>query len=425
MLGVLSSYFTEPAYSEHYDYAKGYRLVSEASSGSVHGHLVQGNKKATNDHLLVDYNDFNAPISYSFDAGSRMWYQRLPLDKEFVDLTQGWQGISIPFTAELVTTDTKGEITHFYNDGGKNAKGHEYWLRELEAESAMTLKSGETDVLQANFQYLAATDNVKTFSNTFLWDYYYKNEPVHNQKDKNDDTYLEYKQYYNSSHDYKGYPLLAKATPYILGLPGKTYYEFDLSGKFGAENTAVSISKLRKQVITFASNEKITVGVSDDEMTGTKVTYGGNNYYFKPSYLNENLEAGSSNYAMNVDGNSYDIAETAVKVSAFRPYFTISGAGSSPARGMQRAYAKKIVFGGAEGGFGEGPETVLDGSLEIYTRGYKIYTISHMKEATTIRIVNAAGATITNYVLQPGETIETPVAVSGVYVVNKKKVFVE
>ena len=485
-LGVLSSYFTEPAYSEHYDYAKGYRLVSEASAASVHGHLVQGNKKATNDHLLVDYNDFNAPISYSFDAGSRMWYQRLPLDKEFVDLTQGWQGISIPFTAELVTTDTKGEITHFYNDGGKNAKGHEYWLRELEAESAMTLKSGETDVLQANFQYLAATDNVKTFSNTFLWDYYYKNEPVHNQKDKNDDTYLEYKQYYNSSHDYKGYPLLAKATPYILGLPGKTYYEFDLSGKFGAENTAVNIPKLGKQVITFASNEKITVGVSDDEMTGTKVTYGGNNYYFKPSYMNESLTNG--NFVMNSDGDAYvqlndgyetnpgvtyDDAEefatakaaavggklytdedgkveavswededtkyysrvsnntkneknqVTASLSAFRPYFTISGAGSSPARSMQRFFAKKIVFGGADGGFGEGPETVLDGSIEIYTRGYKIYTTSHMKEATAIRIVNAAGATITNYVLQPGETIETPVAVSGVYVVNKKKVFVE
>jgi hypothetical protein len=48
-----------------------------------------------------------------------------------------------------------------------------------------------------------------------------------------------------------------------------------------------------------------------------------------------------------------------------------------------------------------------------------------MKEATGIRIVNAAGATIANYALQPGETIETPVAVTGVYVVNKKKVFVE
>ena len=493
--GVLTSYFQEPEFNAYWDREntedrfideKVYDRVIEAPVGSIHGHLVQNNLTAIKDQLLVDYNDFNAPISYSFDAGSRMWYQRLPLDKEFVDLTQGWQGISIPFTAELVTTDTKGEITHFYNDGGKNAKGHEYWLRELEAESAMTLKSGETDVLQANFQYLAATDNVKTFSNTFLWDYYYKNEPVHNQKDKNDDTYLEYKQYYNSSHDYKGYPLLAKATPYILGLPGKTYYEFDLSGKFGAENTAVNIPKLGKQVITFASNEKITVGVSDDEMTGTKVTYGGNNYYFKPSYMNESLTNG--NFVMNSDGDAYvqlndgyetnpgvtyaDAGEFATakaaavggklytdedgkveavswedkdtkyysrvsnntkneknqvtaSLSAFRPYFTISGTGSSPARSMQRFFAKKIVFGGADGGFGEGPESVLDGSLEIYTRGYKIYTTSHMKEATTIRIVNAAGATITNYVLQPGETIETPVAVTGVYVVNKKKVFVE
>ena len=432
--GVLESYFTEPAYSDHYDQKDNYRRVTEASAGSVHGHLVQSDLTATNDHLLVDLQDFNAPISYKFDDSHLMWYQRMPNDNEFVDLMMGWQGISIPFTAELVTTDTKGEITHFFNDGGENAKGHEYWLRQL----GSTMTEISSGVLKAEFGYPSAGDFRKEYTNSFLWDYYYKNEPVHNQKDKNDDTYLRYKQYYKDPHTYKNYPLLQAATPYILGLPGRTYYEFDLSGKFDAENTAKNIEKLDKQLITFASNTGAIIGKSDGEMDGKTVRYNSTDYTFKPSYLNMELEAGKNYYILKpeFDSDGNGVADCSVfdkvpalgdatLVGAFRPYFTIPGAGSSPARGMQRFLAKRIVFGDADGGFGEGPETVLDGSLEIFTRGYNIVTISHMEEPTAIRIVNAAGATITNYVLQPGEAIETPVAVTGVYVVNKKKVFVE
>ena len=92
---------------------------------------------------------------------------------------------------------------------------------------------------------------------------------------------------------------------------------------------------------------------------------------------------------------------------------------------MRESFAKRIIFGGTDNDLRDGPETVLDGSLEIYTRGYNIVTTSHLKEATVIRIATAAGATFANYVLQPGETIETTVPNTGVYVVNKKKVFIE
>ena len=418
--GVLTSYFIEPVYADHYDNTAGYRIVSEASAASVHGHLVQSDKTAINDHLLVDKQDFNAPIAYTFDADHLMWYQRLPSDKEYVDLTQGWQGISIPFTAELVTTDTKGEITHFFSG---SAKGHEYWLRHftgIEEQDAKAI---------ATMTYPSVSDGFpvvnKTATSTFLWDYYYKNESVHNQLDKNADTYLQYRQYYNTSRSYAGYPLLTAATPYIIGLPGKTYYEFDLSGKFDAQNTAVSIPRLSKQTITFASSKGASIGVSDNEMAGKKVTYKGTDYTFKPSYMNENLDAGSNSYALDGDGKSYDkvpATGSATAVSAFRPYFVATTAGSSPSKSFR---TKKIVFGGTDNELREGPETLLDGSLEIFTRGYNIVTISHMKEATAIRIVNAAGATLKDYVLQPGETIETTVPNTGVYVVNKKKVFVE
>ena len=423
--GVLNGYFTEPIYSEHYDNSKGYRLVAEASAASVHGHLVQSNGTATNDHLLVDRQDFNAPIGYSFDADHLMWYQRIPADKDYVDLTKGWQGISIPFTAELVTTDTKGEITHFYggssesNNGTGTKKGHEYWLREYKNIET----TGEPAVAKATFNYPEANGVGKTVTNTFLWDYYYYNKDFHNQLDKNADKYEQDRQYYNNSRNYAGYSKLTAAKPYIIGFPGETYYEFDLSGKFEAQNTAVSIPRIGKQVITFASDKGTAIGVSDDETAGVTVKDNNTNYTFKTSYMNEALEESTNSYALNADGDSYDKVTETTNVSAFRPYFVAAAASGS---GSSRSFfTKRIIFGGVDNDLREGPETVLDGSLEIYTRGYNIVTTSHLKEATTIRIITAAGAIFSDYVLQPGETIETTVPNTGVYVVNKKKVFVE
>ena len=478
--GVLTSYFVDPVYESHHDNSKGYHLVSEASTGSVHGHLVQSNLEATNDHLLVDYQDFNAPIAYDFDGSHLMWYQRLPADKDYVDLTKGWQGISIPFTAELVTTDQKGEITHFYGssyesyNGTKTKRGHEYWLREYKDIE----ESGDPTVAKATFNYPSATGTGKTVTNTFLWDYYYYNQNLHNQLDRNADKYEQDRQYYKDSRDYPGYSNLAAATPYIIGFPGSTYYEFDLSGKFVAQNTAVAIPQLEKQIISFVSNTGAHIRVSDDEMVG--VNHG--DYTFKTSYMNEALSNGD--FVMNTEGSAYvkldntsagkyhtigstyddAAAFNAAKPlytdeygtepaefwankttmyykrqsatpydrneehhvtpssTAFRPYFTAAAVSGNGSRSF---FTKKIIFGGTDNDLREGPETVLDGSLEIYTRGYNIVTTSHMKEATVISIITAAGATFANYVLQPGETIETTVPNTGVYVVNKKKVFIE
>ena len=421
---VLNGYFTEPIYNDHYDNTRDYRLVTVASAASVHGHLVQSDKIATNDHLLVDKQDFNAPIAYNFDADHLMWYQRIPADEEYVDLTKGWQGISIPFTAELVTTNQKGEITHFYGgsyesyNDTKTKRGHEYWLREYK-----NIKEENTDIAKATFKYPEANGVGKTVTNTFLWDYYYQNTNYHNQQDMNADTYEQDRHYYENSRSYSGYSRLAAAKPYIIGFPGETYYEFDLSGKFDALNTAVAIPKLEKQIISFVSDKGAGIGVSDTELTEKTVEYGdGTKYTFKPSYLNTSLEASTNNYALNAAGNSFDKVTETTNVSAFRPYFTAAAVSGNGSRSF---FTKKIIFGGTDNDLRDGPETVLDGSLEIYTRGYNIVTTSHMKEATTIRIITAAGAIFSDYVLQPGETIETTVPNTGVYVVNKKKVFVE
>ena len=423
-LGVLNGYFIEPIFDEHYDNSLKYRLVSEASTASIHGHLVQSDKKASYDHLLVDRQDFNAPIAYSFDNNHLMWYQRIPTDKEYVDMTKGWQGISVPFTAELVTTNQKGEITHFYsgsdeshNDTGTK-KGHEYWLREFK-----NIEEDKTNpdhiIAKGTFGYPNAAGDGKTVENSFLWDYYYKNETVHEQQDANSDIYLQYRHYYETPRSYANYPLLKAATPYILGLPGETYYEFDLSGKFRAENTKVSIPQLGKQIITFASVKGAAIGVSDDEMTGKVVKYGNNDYTFKPSYMNEALEASSNSYTLNTAGDSYNKVTAATNVSAFRPYFTVA-ASASPAPQMPQ----QIVFD-TNSSLNDGPESVLNGDLELYVKDHKIVATSYLKEATTVRIINVSGVTIANFVIKPGETVETPVSIEGVYIANKKKLLVK
>ena len=420
---VLTGYFLEPAFSDYYSNDK-YRKVAETTS-SVYGHLVMDKKIAKNDHLLVDKEDFNCPIAYDFDDSHRMWYQRKPEDQEYVDHTKGWQGISIPFTAELVTTNDKGEITHFYSGSATSANteskiGHEYWLRELNGISIV--EGSNPEIAKASFLYPTATSGTKNVTNTFLWDYYYENTAVHNQKDKNKD---DYQTYYSDNRTYTGYPLLAGGTPYIIGLPGQTYYEFDLSGNFEAKNTAVTIDKLGKQTITFASNTGGTIGVSDDEMTNvTKNVTGSSKDYtltFKPSYMNTSLAAGTYSYTLDADGDSYDKVTATTKVSAFRPYFTATAQSSS----SPKMVPQSILFGDGYSGLEGEPKTGLGGDLEIYVQGRKIVATSHLTEATTVRILNVGGVAIANYVLQPGETVETPILADGVYIVNKKKLLVK
>jgi hypothetical protein len=162
-----------------------YHTVAEWDRSSNYdnmlGHWVQktgDSYVSALDHFLVDKHDFNAPIGYKFADEKRMWYQRTP--DNFVDRTKGWEDISLPFTADIVTTNVKGEITHFYNRSNyvdettKTKVGHEYWLREFNSGGSV---SG--NVYTAKFNYPTAItsgddpDTDKTVSNTFLWDYYY------------------------------------------------------------------------------------------------------------------------------------------------------------------------------------------------------------------------------------------------------------
>lgn len=400
---VLTAYFKEPAYSDYYT-GGNYRCVNAAPTDKVFGHLVQNNLTAISDHLLVDKKDFNCPISYSIIGGKRMWYQRTP--DLFVNLTKGWEGISLPFTAELVTTQTKGEITHFYSgsrsvDENGTKVGHEYWLREYKGKKEET---GNT--FTAYFNYPEASGDTKTVANTFLWDYYYSwnGESNNAGPDKNTDTY---QTYYKTGRTLEHYPLLATANPYIIGFPGKTYYEFDLSGEWTPSNTANPVpDPVVKQTISFVSGAGIEIGVSDDELTATSI----NGYTFMPNYMSKKVDG----YLMNADGNGFNITTEPTAAVPFRPYF-VAASGTRT--------VEQIIFGQSDTPIGveeHGDPTQDDatGTLLIYAKKSKIVVKSSLSYATDVRVVSAAGITVAAFAVEPGQTVEVRADFSGMYIVH-------
>ena len=343
-----------------------------------------------------------------------MWYQRMP--DLYVDLTKGWEGISLPFTAELVSTQQKGEITHFYSgsrsiDGNGTKIGHEYWLREYIGGS---VDPSNANIFKATLNYPTASGDAKQVDNTFLWDYYYS---LNAQQDANTDTYT-YQTYYQSGRSLANYPLLANGKPYIIGFPGKTYYEFDLSGEWTAKNTAAPApAQLNKQVISFVSKPAITIGISDDELNAVTAE---TNYSFMPNYMSKEVKG----YFMNTEGNSFDKAksttvpttEIAVATVPFRPYFVTTAPSGS------RQAASQILFDSADSFFAIGDndpsKEEITGELVFFTKHHQIGVTSSLREAADVQIYNMNGHILSSFTVLPGETVEKDVPITAVYIVR-------
>jgi hypothetical protein len=58
------------------------------------------------------------------------------------------------------------------------------------------------------------------------------------------------------------------------------------------------------------------------------------------------------------------------------------------------------------------------GTLNIYAKRKKIVVESNLREITDVRIVNMAGITVNTFSIEPGETVETRIYNSGVYIVQ-------
>ena len=403
---VLSAYFTEPACVE-----STYRRVAVPQSQPF-GHLVLSTKVAASDHLLVDKQDFNCPIAYTMGDGQRMWrmwYKRTPTNYVTVESgkTKGWEDICLPFTAELVTSPEKGEISHFYED---NTTGHEYWLREFDGiNNEIAVSNNE---LMAEFKLPSKNNGYnKDYTNTYLWDTYYsKNE----RQDENDDLF---QMYYKDGKTFYDYPLYNAAIPYLIGFPGSTYYEFDLSGTFGNNYEDLhtkddsQIDAPDAQYIIFVSAKGAHIDVSDEELSSAIAVNGG--YEFRSAYATKSLAAGS--FMLNNDGSKY-LQQGETTTTPFRPYFVPTGFagtrnGDNPTNTLLIGVASGKLKGTAVDHIDMGED------LSVKTGRKKIVVESQLKKDADVRIVTPAGITLSAFSIEPGEIVETRIESGGVYIV--------
>ena len=382
-----------------------YRTVAKKNEAVVAGHWVQRASGTTGyeahyDHFLVDRQDFHAPMGYTFEDGHVMWHQRTP--DTYVDFTKGWETVSLPFEVECVTTQDKGELTHFY---GTNSIGHEYWLREYTAIEA----DDEPATMRATFSTLARDEDAdtKVYTNTFLWDYYYDTNDARRQVGNN---------YYSESHDYDEYPLQQAAKPYIIGFPGRNLCEFDLSGEWTTSHLRLPRPvQLDKQVVTFVSSDGITINKSDDDMATGDTIIG---YTFKPNYVSRDFAAGSNVYIMTADGSKFEKVPAtgdATSLLPFRAYFVASASGS-----------KVIIFSDAEGKPDTAPDdvddrepTVIAGGRITFTPGAGTITAkSTLDEPRVVLVYSASGALVKAFDIRPDSTVTIHVPSGLVYAVR-------
>ena len=364
----------------------------------VHGHLVdlvvdrQGNRSyvAKRDQILVDKEDYNAPIAYTFDDNCYMWYQRHP-DYYSEGDGNGWDALCLPFTAVLTTTQDKGQITHFYGD---NTANNEYWLRRLrEVET----KDGK---LQALFQRPdAVVGQSLVVENKFLYDYYYNKF-----NDANDDQYQEY--YSQETREKEDYPFIEAYTPYIVAFPGQNYYEFDMSGQFVPANTGGEIAKLSPQVVTFVSKEKESIRVTDDALSEQATTVGGYSYRGALVHGERN-----GKYVIDDEGGVFQNSEGGIV--PFRAYMSVS-ANNAP---------RRILIGNVST-VDEPMEEMAERCITIYGGKEAIYIESTLEYETVVTIYNLSGQIVNKVMVQPMSKERVAMPTAGIYIANSRKVAV-
>ena len=410
--GILSASLPEPAYSANTNGWNEVDIVPAQEVANVKGHLVELVKKndekdgkyvSNRNHFLVDKQDFNAPLAYTFGGENFMWYQRTP--EVFIDGTGGWEGLCLPFTAKMVSAHQKGEITHFY---GHDNKAHEYWLRapeKVETEDEKTHmifacpKTGETGKYEVgnaflyNYYYSKVDDNGDSY-----WNSEFNQSPNGNREQYNHGNY------YAGSREYEDYAYLTANVPYIIGFPGVRYYEFDMSGQFAPEHSDPDISKLEKQTISYVSGAGANIPVSDDNPLQTTV----DGYTYTGAFIGQDITNG---YVLNNAGSAFD---TATSVVPFRTYITKTPS-AQPA-------PKRIHIGYQQ----EGASPEKDMLHNLYIRGGKgtIHLESTLEVETKVTIHTLSGVLVKELYVLPGAKVNVPVQHQGVYIVNRRKVSV-
>lgn len=392
---VLSAALPEPAFA-----TGTYNTVAVASDSNIKGHLVtlsSGSYTATS-HKLVDKQNFQCPIAFTYADGSWMWYQRTPERYAMGTDKEGFESIVLPFTADLVTTQDKGEITHFYGD---DFFGHEYWLRSF--------KGIDTENEQAVFERPAQGTETNSVDNTFLYDYYYSQS-----NDANNDKYFDF---YSDSRDYTGYTYLTENVPYAIAFPGKKYYEFDLSGQFAAKYTKNQPKVLDTQVVTFVSKDNQTIGVTAPYQMATSAS--GYTYYgsFADTVL---THFNGSAYRIDDAGHGFE-ADASLQAVPFRAFLAQTSS-HAQTRGIFDYLPFSSDAAYSQSDDDQEPVREYSGLIHIWSTRGVIHVESNTENDTFVTVYSADGQLISSFNLTPGQHKRIPVSVKGIYIVNHHKI---
>lgn len=292
-----------------YDASRHLLYNENSKESEIQAHLVtidNSNQASTQYLHLVeradvadDNNDFCAPIA--FTVTDRTWYTRQP--KAYAEASNSaWEGICLPFTVKKAEASVNGEITHFYGTAPENTKPadnhwnlhHEYWLRgmtEVNGTKAKFQRPGE-----GLFTGGGITGVSYTFDNSFFVETYGKNH--YNSVDN---------AYYATSHTWDDYLPLTQSVPYIMSLPGKSYYEFDLTSEFYNRTNPSQPA----QTVTFSADEPVYIPVTADMKTSLV------GYAHTGTFIAKETAQGSI-YGINATGTAFE--DAAATILPFRTY---------------------------------------------------------------------------------------------------------
>ena len=292
-----------------YDASRHLLYNENSKESEIQAHLVtidNSNQASTQYLHLVeradvadDNNDFCAPIA--FTVTDRTWYTRQP--KAYAEASNSaWEGICLPFTVKKAEASVNGEITHFYGTAPADISPadnhwnlhHEYWLRgmtEVNGTNAKFQRPGD-----GLFRGGGTTGVSYTFDNSFFVDTYGKNN--YNSADN---------AYYATSHTWNDYLPLTKSVPYIMSLPGKSYYEFDLTSEFYNRTNPSQPA----QTVTFSADGSVSIPVTTDMKTSLV------GYAHTGTFIAKETAQGSI-YGINATGTAFE--DAAATILPFRTY---------------------------------------------------------------------------------------------------------
>jgi hypothetical protein len=131
-----------------------------------------------------------------------------------------------------------------------------------------------------------------------------------------------------------------------------------------------------------------------------------------PNYMSQKVVG----FLMNDEGSSFDKTPAGgLATVPFRPYFVYTGS-NAPSYDVTRS----IHFDSSESSFtiDEDPSDELAGELRFSVKPRKLVTSSTLRKPADVQIYSTSGVVISSFTIQPGETVETDINTSGVYIVR-------